>query len=51
MAWNDNILGTGIQADPYQVTTVEQFEGALAQRGTYLKIMNNLDFGGGEWSI
>ena len=46
MAWNDNILGTGTQADPYQVTTVEQFEGALAQRGAYLKIMNNLDFGG-----
>lgn len=46
MALNDNILGTGTQADPYQVTTVEQFEGALAQRGAYLKIMNNLDFGG-----
>lgn len=46
MAWNDNISGTGTQADPYQVTTVEQFEGALAQRGAYLKIMNNIDFGG-----
>lgn len=37
MAWNDNILGTGTQADPYQITTVEQFEGALAQRGAYLR--------------
>ena len=37
------VSGSGTQADPYIITTIEEFEDKASERGAYLKLANNID--------
>lgn len=41
--------GTGTQADPYQVTTANEFVTAVAKEDSYVKLMNDIDFNQGKY--
>lgn len=45
--------GTGTQADPYQITTVEEFVKAISigysDSDTYAKLMNDIDFNNSDY--
>ena len=44
--------GTGIQSDPYQVTTADEFIEAIRQDNAYVEILNDLDFNNSKyWNI
>lgn len=44
--------GTGTQADPYQVTTADEFIEAIAIADSYVKLMNDIDFNNSNyWNI
>ena len=44
--------GTGIQSDPYQVTTADEFIEAIQQDKAYVEILNDLDFNNSKyWNI
>lgn len=42
------MLGTGTQADPYQVTTIAEFR-SMNSISAHYKLMNDLDVNGSEW--
>lgn len=43
------MLGTGTQADPYQITTVAEFR-SMNDSTAYFKLMNDLDVNDSEWA-